>query len=171
MMAKDKETKKLNSMRFLEKHNIPYEVLEYEADTRDAEEVAERVGLPEFMVYKTLVVQSVATLKPMLVMIASDRQLDLKRMATAAGEKKVQMAAHADAERLTGLKVGGISALMLTDKNWPVYLDQPATQLQNICISAGQRGLQIRLPVMMLMQVLRARMAEVSREKEDEGEG
>jgi Cys-tRNA(Pro)/Cys-tRNA(Cys) deacylase len=170
-MAKDKDIKKLNSMRFLEKHNVPYEVLEYEADTRDAEEVAERVGMPEYMVYKTLVVQSVATLKPMLVMIASDRHLDLKRMATAAGEKKVQMAAHVDAEKMTGLKVGGISALMLTDKNWPVYLDQPASQLQNICISAGQRGLQLRVPVMMLMQVLRARLAEVSRAKEDDAEG
>jgi Cys-tRNA(Pro)/Cys-tRNA(Cys) deacylase len=165
-MAKDKD-KKLNSMRLLEKHNVPYEVLEYDDSTRDAEEVAQLVGIPEFMVYKTLVVQSVATLKPFLVMIACDRQLDLKRMAAAAGEKKVQMAAHADAEKMTGLKVGGISALMLTDKNWMVYLDSPATQLQNICISAGQRGMQLRIPVMPLMNLLRARIVDVSREKDE----
>jgi Cys-tRNA(Pro)/Cys-tRNA(Cys) deacylase len=167
-MAKDKD-KKLNSMRILEKHSIPYEVLEYDDSTRDAEEVAQLLGIPEFMVYKTLVVQSAAstTQKPFLVMLACDRQLDLKRMAAAAGEKKVQMAAHADAEKLTGLKVGGISALMLTDKNWSVYLDSPATQLQNICLSAGQRGMQLRVPVMPLMNLLRAKIVDVSREKED----
>jgi Cys-tRNA(Pro)/Cys-tRNA(Cys) deacylase len=159
---------KLNSMRILEQHKIPYEVLEYDPDvTRDAEEVAELIGVPEFMVYKTLIVQSLASLnKPFVVMIASDRQLDLKRMAAATNEKKVQMAAHADAEKFTGLKVGGISALMLMDKNWKVYLDQPATQLQNIYISAGQRGIQLRVPVMPLMNLLRLKIADVSREKE-----
>jgi Cys-tRNA(Pro)/Cys-tRNA(Cys) deacylase len=95
-------------------------------------------------------------------MIAADRQLDLKQMARAAGEKKVQMASHADAEKYTGLKVGGISALMLTHKNWDVYLDQAATQLQNIYISAGQRGVELRLPVNDLIQLLRPKIAEVS---------
>lgn len=163
-MAKDK---KLNSMRLLEKHHIPYEVLEYDDSIRDAEEVAELIGVPAFMVYKTLVVQSVATLRPFLVMIACDRQLDLKRMAVSAGEKKVQMAAHADAEKLTGLKVGGISALMLTDKNWPVYLDKPASELQHLCLSAGQRGLQLRVPVLALINLLRTKIVEVSREKQE----
>ncbi|MCU0511016.1 MAG: aminoacyl-tRNA deacylase [Anaerolineae bacterium] len=161
-MAKDKD-KKLNSMRILEQRGIPYEVLEYDDSTRDAEQVAELVGLPAFMVYKTLVVQSVATLRPFLVLIASDRQLDLKRLATAAGEKKVQMASHADAEKWTGLKVGGISPLMLLDKNPTVYLDQPATELQNICLSAGQRGLQLRVPVSPLLNLLRAKIVAVSR--------
>lgn len=162
-MAKDK---KLNSMRLLEQHKIPYEVLEYAPTTRIADEVAELIGAPEFMVYKTLVVQSVETHKPALVLLASDRELDLKRMAVAMGEKKVKMATHADAEKLTGLQVGGISALMLTHKNWPVYLDQPATELQNIIISAGQKGLQIRLPVSALVAVVRARLVEVSRVKD-----
>ncbi|MCA9885709.1 MAG: aminoacyl-tRNA deacylase, partial [Anaerolineae bacterium] len=93
--------KKLNSMRLLEQHKIAYEVLTYEPITRDAVEVAEMIGLPEFMVYKTLVVQSMATDKPMLALIASDRQLDLKAMAAAANEKKVRMASHTDAEKLT----------------------------------------------------------------------
>ncbi|MAU08996.1 MAG: aminoacyl-tRNA deacylase [Anaerolineaceae bacterium] len=160
-MAKNK---KLNSMRLLEQHNIPYEVLTYEPITRDASEVSELIGLPEFMVYKTLVVQSMATDKPMLTLIAADRQLDLKAMAAAAGEKKVRMASHADAEKLTGLQVGGISPLMLTNKNWPVYLDQPASGLEHIVLSAGERGTQVRVGVTSLMQVLGARLAEISRE-------
>lgn len=157
---------KLNSMRLLEKHNIPYEILEYEPITRDAEEVAELIGVPEFMVYKTLVIQSIDTNKPSLVLIASDRKLDLKRMATVAGEKKIKMAAHADAEKLTGLKVGGISPLMLTDKGWTVFLDKPATELQNIVLSAGQKGTQVRVPVLPLITLLRARIVDVSDDKD-----
>jgi Cys-tRNA(Pro)/Cys-tRNA(Cys) deacylase len=158
-MAKEK---KLNSMRVLEQHNIPYEVLTYDASTRDAEEVAELIGLPAFMVYKTLVVQSVAGGKPFLVILASDKQLDLKRMASSVGEKKVQLVSHAEAEKLTGLQVGGISALMLMQKQWDIYLDKSATELQNIVISAGQRGLQLRLPVTPLLTLLRAILVDVS---------
>lgn len=163
-MAKDK---KLNSMRILEKAEIPYEVFEYDDSERNAEVVAELIGVLPEMVYKTLVVHPVGSNKPFLVMLACNRQLDLKRMAAAAGEKKVQMAAHADAEKWTGLKVGGISALMLMDKHWQVYLDSPAAELQNIFISAGQKGMQLRLPVLPLMKLLRAKLVDVSRDKEE----
>ncbi len=157
-----KKQKKLNSMRLLEANNIPYEVLEYDASIKDAEQVAESIGLPEFMVYKTLITYSVATEQPMIVILASDTQLDLKKIASASGEKKVKMMKHADAEKATGLQVGGMTALMLMDKNWQVYIDSPATQLQNMVISAGQRGLQLRIPVSPLLTLIRARIADVS---------
>jgi Cys-tRNA(Pro)/Cys-tRNA(Cys) deacylase len=95
-------------------------------------------------------------------MLACDKHLDLKRMAASAGEKKVKMATHADAEKLTGLQVGGISALMLTDKNWKVCIDKSAAELQNIVISAGQRGTQLRLPTNALLTLLRARIVDVA---------
>lgn len=155
--------KKLNSMRVLEQHDIPYEALEYPDSLHNAEEVAEVLGLPYDMVYKTLVVHEPDVVnKPSLVMIPSTAQLDLKKMAAAAGVKKIRMATHSDAERLTGLKVGGISALALTQKNWPVYLDRTATELQHIVISAGQRGIQLRIPVVPLMTVLKIRIADVA---------
>lgn len=157
-----KKQKKLNSMRLLEANKIPYEVLEYDASIKDAEQVAESIGLPEFMVYKTLITYSVATEQAMIVMLASDTQLDLKKIAVASGEKKVKMMKHADAEKATGLQVGGMTALMLMDKNWRVYIDSPATQLQNIVISAGQRGLQLRIPVSPLLNLIKARIADVS---------
>ena len=116
---------KLNSMRLLEQHKIPYEVVEFPDTMRDAEEIAEVLGAPPFLVYKTLVVEPEGSAKPFLVMIAANRQLDLKRLAAVAGAKKVHMAAHKDAEALTGLKVGGISALALTHKNW-IGLPRPA---------------------------------------------
>ena len=157
---------KLNSMRLLEQHKIPYEVVEYPDDLRDAEQIAEVLGAPPFLVYKTLVVEPEGGGKPFLVMIASNRQLDLKRLAAVAGAKKVRMASHKDAEAMTGLKVGGISALALTHKNWTVFLDQPATEHQHILISAGQRGLDLRVPTMALVGVLRARLADVANDVE-----
>jgi Cys-tRNA(Pro)/Cys-tRNA(Cys) deacylase len=153
---------KLNSMRLLEQHKIPYEALEYPDDLRDAELIAEVLGVPPFVVYKTLVVEPEGGSKPYLVLIAADRHLNLKRLAQAAGVKKVRMAAHKDAEALTGLKVGGISALALTHKNWTVFLDQPATEHQHIMVSAGQRGIQLRVPVSAFISVIRARVADVS---------
>lgn len=157
---------KLNSMRLLEQHKIPYEVVEFSDELRDAEVIAEVLGAPPFLVYKTLVVEPEGGGKPFLVMIASNRQLDLKRLAAVAGVKKVRMAAHKDAEAMTGLKVGGISALALTHKNWTVFLDQPATEHQHIMISAGQRGVDLRVPTMALAGVLKARLADVSSEAE-----
>lgn len=152
---------KLNSMRLLEQHKIPYELVEYPDDLRDAEEIAEVLGVPPFLVYKTLVVEPEGGGKPFLVMMAANRQLDLKRLAAVAGAKKVRMASHRDAEALTGLKVGGISALALTHKNWIVFLDQPATEHQHILISAGQRGVDLRVPTMALVGLVRARLADV----------
>lgn len=159
--------KKLNSMRLLEANDIPYQAFEYDTGFHDAMEVAEMIGAPEFAVYKTLIVESANSSDVYVVMVASDRELDLKKVASAVGEKKVKMAKQSDAEKMTGLQVGGISPLMLMDKNWIIVLDSPATQLQNIYISAGQRGMQLGVPVTPLMNLLKARIADVSTEMSD----
>jgi Cys-tRNA(Pro)/Cys-tRNA(Cys) deacylase len=159
--------KKLNSMRLLEQHNIPYEAVTYgEPDAfHDAEEVADMLGVPVSMVYKTLVVEIPGSPRPALALIAADRALDLKRLAAVMGVKKANMAAHKDAERLTGLKVGGISALALTHKNWAVYIDQPALEYEHILVSAGQRGMQLRVPVAALIQLVKAKVGDISTDK------
>jgi Cys-tRNA(Pro)/Cys-tRNA(Cys) deacylase len=151
-------------MRILEQHKIPYEVIEFPNSMRDAEEIAAVLGIPPHMVYKTLVVEAVNVpgSKPFLVLLASHRQLDLKKMAAAAGYKKVVMVAHKDAERLTGLQVGGISALALMHKNWNVYLDQEATQLEHIWVSGGQRGVDLKVPTSSLISLLRVKIVDVS---------
>jgi Cys-tRNA(Pro)/Cys-tRNA(Cys) deacylase len=156
---------KLNTMRILEQHNVPYEVLQYPDDIRDAEEVAEALGLPYFTVYKTLIVEAIDRpdiKKPYIAMVASEDQLDLKKLAALVNVKKVRLAAHKDAESWTGLQVGGISPLALLQKQWQVYLDQPATDNQHIVISAGQRGYQLRVPVIPLVSIIRARLADIS---------
>jgi Cys-tRNA(Pro)/Cys-tRNA(Cys) deacylase len=136
--------------------------LTYDDLIHDAVEVARTLGVPVQHVYKTLVVERTGGSKPGLVMIAADRQLDLKKFAAAIGEKKLAMASHADAEKLTGLKVGGIGALALVHKRWDVYLDKPAAALDWICVSAGQRGVNLRLPVSDLIRVLKPKIVEAT---------
>ena len=153
---------KLNSMRVLEAHNIPYEVLTYDPSIKDAQLVAEAIGLPEWTVFKTLVVEIPSSQKPILVILPSNTQLNLKMLAKALGEKKVALASHANAEKMTGLQVGGISALALMQKNWDVYLDKRGNELQHIVISAGQRGTQIRLATIELIQLLSCKIVDVA---------
>jgi Cys-tRNA(Pro)/Cys-tRNA(Cys) deacylase len=158
-------SKKLNSMRLLEQQSIPYELLTFSEDIHDAAQVAEVLGVPPEMVYKTLVLE-VEGAKPLLAMVPAPRHLDLKKLAKAAGLKKVSMARHADAEKWTGLLTGGISPLMLVDKKWKLFLDQSASGLQQIMLSAGQRGMNLRVPSLGFIQLMRPILAEICTDSE-----
>jgi Cys-tRNA(Pro)/Cys-tRNA(Cys) deacylase len=144
--------KKLNSIRLLDSHGIAYEVLYFPDSIHSAQGVAEHVGVPAAQVYKTLVLMN-ARHKPLLVLVAADQEVRVKQVAQAVGEKKLRMATHKEAEAVTGLRVGGISALALLHKGFPVYIDQQATYLDTILLSAGQRGINLRLPVNDFLRV------------------
>jgi len=145
---------KLNSTRLLSKRKIPFTVYEFPDSIHSADGVAEALGKPAGMVYKTLVVlRTTPKSKPMLVMVAGDRTLNLKRVAQSVGEKKVRMAAHQEAERLTGLQVGGISALALLNRGFDVFIDQAAQSLETVLVSGGRRGVNIELPVRDLVSL------------------
>ena len=148
---------KLNSMRILDQQKVSYLVREFPDTIHSADGVADYFGLPREWVYKTLVALP-PTNKPVLVMVAGSRELDLKKLATSTGHKKVQMAPHKEAERLTGLQTGGISALALLHKNFTVYLDQPALELERILVSAGKRGVNLELSVQDLIRVTKAKV-------------
>jgi Cys-tRNA(Pro)/Cys-tRNA(Cys) deacylase len=152
---------KLNSMRILDQQKVDYTTREFPDTVHSADGVADHFGLPHEVVYKTLVALTAAG-KPLLVMVAGSRELDLKKLAKAAGEKKIQMAPKKEAERLTGLQTGGISALALLHKNFPVYLDQPALELGRILVSAGKRGVNLELPVADLIRITKAKVIEVT---------
>jgi Cys-tRNA(Pro)/Cys-tRNA(Cys) deacylase len=104
----------------------------------------------------------------MLVLVAGDRELDLKRVASAVGEKKVRMASYKEAEALTGLQVGGISALALLNRPFDVFVDQPATDLTHVLVSAGKRGINLRLPVPDLIRITRARVIQATRPADED---
>lgn len=152
---------KTNAMRALDQRKIPYETHTFSDDIRSADGVAAMLGIPEAEVFKTLVVLPEARgTKPMLVMLPASKGLDLRRFARAVGEKSVRMATQREAEQLTGLKVGGISALALIGKPFAVYLDASAAALAMLYVSGGQRGLDLRLRVADLLAVTGATVVE-----------
>ena len=152
---------KLNAMRLLEQKNVDYVVREFPDTIHSAAGVADYFKLPHDMVYKTLVVLPPSG-KPLLVMVAGSRELNLKKVAKATGVKKVQMAAKKEAERLTGLQTGGISALALLHKNFAVYLDMPALALDRILVSAGKRGLNLELSTEDVVMITGAKVIEAT---------
>jgi Cys-tRNA(Pro)/Cys-tRNA(Cys) deacylase len=153
--------KKLNSMRFLEAHGIPYEAMRFPDSVHSARGVADHFGLSASQVYKTLVVLPPQG-KPVLFMIAGDRELQLRQLAQALDVKRLRMATHREAESLTGLKVGGISALALQHRGFPVYIDRAAANLETILVSAGQRGINVRLKVADLIWVTGATLVDAA---------
>lgn len=156
---------KLNSMRLLDSHKVAYTVHSYTYDPDsppDASEVARQIELPPAQVFKTLVLTPGGAARPLLVMLPADRQLDLKRMAAAAGQKRLELLPRAETERLSGLKVGGIGALALVGKRWQSYLDRAAEPFDRVYVNAGQRGTMLGLATADLLRVLGARWAEAS---------
>lgn len=173
-MAKKKRGPRTNAMRLLDAHKVAYKVLSFSTDIHSAVGVAEAVGLAPDTVYKTLVVQPPADAalrsgKPLLVMVAGDAQLDLSALAASVGEKKLRMASHRDAEALTGLQVGGISALALLNKGFTVCIDRAAQALAQVTISAGKRGINLRLAVDDLVRVTGAQWVDATGRGEKEG--
>jgi Cys-tRNA(Pro)/Cys-tRNA(Cys) deacylase len=160
-MAKKKRGPRTNAMRLLDTHKVRYEVLSFSSDIHSATGVAEALGLDPSTVYKTLVVQR-SRGKPLLVMIAGNEQLGLKALAASVGEKKLRMATHRDAEALTGLQVGGISALALLNKGFEVCIDRAAQDLDEVTVSAGRRGIDLRLSVADLVRVTGARWVDAT---------
>jgi Cys-tRNA(Pro)/Cys-tRNA(Cys) deacylase len=152
---------KTNSMRVLEANGVPYDVVTFPEDIHSATGVADAVGVAYHQVYKTLTVLRPQG-KPILVMIAGHRELNLKRLAKAIGEKKVRMASHSEAESLTGLQVGGISALALLNRPFDVFIDSPAAELSHVLISAGKRGINLRLPVPDLIRITGAKVIQAT---------
>jgi Cys-tRNA(Pro)/Cys-tRNA(Cys) deacylase len=152
---------KTNAMRALDAHHIPYEVFTYSDTIHSATEVAELLGVPAGQVFKTLVVLADGS-RRLLVVTPGDRELDMRRVAKAVGAKSAQMAPRREAERLTGLKVGGISPLALLDKRFEIYLDAPAADLDELYINGGQRGINLKLRVADLLALTHARVIEAT---------
>lgn len=154
---------RLPALRRLEQRGVEHELVEFDSAVRSASDVAAALGVDPRRVLKTLVVLGEGG-SPALVMLPSARTLDLKTLATRHGVKKLRMATHAEAERLTGLQVGGISALALIDRRWPVYLDEAAAGFASVLVSAGARGFDVRIGTSDLVRLTSANVVPLSGE-------
>ncbi|MFA6472577.1 MAG: Cys-tRNA(Pro) deacylase [Candidatus Latescibacterota bacterium] len=155
---------KTNALRIIEKLGIPYEIREYQVDENDlsATHVAGDIGLPSEQVFKTLVVRGDKT-GVLLACIPSDRELDLKELARASGNKKADLVPLKEVLVLTGYVRGGVSPVG-TKKRFPVFLDKSALNWPFISMSAGARGCQMLLNPADLGKVVDVKIQEISKE-------
>jgi Cys-tRNA(Pro)/Cys-tRNA(Cys) deacylase len=161
-MAKNVRTQ---AMRMLDARKILYTVHVFPDTIRDAAEVAAALEMPPAQVFKTLVLlrEDEPLAHPLLVMAPADAELDLRALARGIGAKSVRMATYRQAEQLTGLRVGGISALALLNRQFEVYIDESALTLPQILVSGGQRGVDLQIRVMDLLQVTQAQIVRAVR--------
>lgn len=156
-----------NVTRFLDSQKVSYRALETPVEKMGARETAEFLRVPLEIVFKTIVVTREKPKKPVLAVIPGESVVDLKLLAASLGEKKVHLPTEREAEELTGLQAGGISPLALINKGFQVVLDSSAQKYSEIHVSGGQRGLNIRLPVVDLIRLTKARLAAVSKAEDD----
>src|SRR5215471_12743268 len=136
---------KTNAVRILEAAGIPHELRDYEVDEDDlsAPRVAEKIGMPPEQVFKTLVARGDRT-GVLMACIPANTELDLKALASASGNKKVELVAVKEVLGLTGYIRGGVSPVGAR-KPYPFYLDETADLWDVISVSAGVRGCQMLL--------------------------
>jgi Cys-tRNA(Pro)/Cys-tRNA(Cys) deacylase len=146
----------------LDKAGVAYALATYDYDPgaeRVGLQAAEALGVAPAEVLKTLMVQ--ADGKPACVVLASDREVSMKKLAAALGAKSAEMMRPADAERITGYRVGGVSPFG-QKKPVPTVIDADAAALPEAFLNGGQRGLQVRMAPSELVRVLGAKVAAIS---------
>lgn len=151
-----------NVTRMLEAKKIKFRAHALPEEKLGAQEAADLIGVPAGLVYKTIVAVRNSPGKPILAVVPGDRELDLKLLAKAAGEKKIKVASHQQAESITGLQTGGISPLSLINKGFQIFVDQTAQAHAAIYISGGQRGLNIEIDPNDLIRLTQARFASLT---------
>lgn len=144
-MGKKDKVQKTNAVRILDRQKAEYELIEYATDDGqlDGVSAAEKTGQAEETVYKTLVATAGAG-KFFVFVIPVAEELDLKKAAKAAGEKKVEMLHLRDLTDVTGYVRGGCSPVGMK-KTFPTFIDESARTLGRMIVSAGKRGLQMKL--------------------------
>ena len=157
---------KTNVLRHLDAAKIPYETREYDVsdENYDGKLIAAKSGLPAEMVYKTLVLTGDKT-KYLVCVIPVEKELDLKAVARATGNKSVAMLPQKELLPLTGYLRGGCSPIGMK-KAFPTFLQQDAKALERISVSAGVRGCQVILSVEVLVGCTGAGFAELCRKAE-----
>ncbi|MEK4006235.1 Cys-tRNA(Pro) deacylase [Paenibacillus sp. FSL H3-0333] len=154
---------KTNAMRILDARKISYTIHSY--DNEDGlihgTAVAEKIGLPPEVVFKTLVAHSGP--QPYVYVIPVAEELDLKRAARAAGVKKIELLPLKDLLKHTGYVRGGCSPVGMK-KLYPTFIHSSAAELETIAVSAGRIGVQMELEPKLLAEEVSAVFAELIKE-------
>ncbi|MDR1196457.1 MAG: Cys-tRNA(Pro) deacylase [Endomicrobium sp.] len=152
---------KTNAARVLDKNAIVYELTEYKTDESDlsAASVAAKLGQNVKQVFKTLVIKGDKT-GIFVCVVPGDAEIDLKNAAKVSGNKKAELIAVKDIMKFTGYVRGGCSPLAMK-KEYPVFIDKSCLDFDFIYISAGIKGMQIKLNPQDLINVSKAKVCDL----------
>ncbi|MEO6061344.1 MAG: aminoacyl-tRNA deacylase [Thermoflexales bacterium] len=156
-----KRTKALDALAAAK---VAHELREFEASEFTAEETARELGLSLAILFKTLVVRGERR-GVMLALVSGERELSLRKLAQAAGDKRVEMVDVAELPRLTGYLKGGCSPLGIKvggRTGYPTFIDASAFSYERISISAGLRGVQVLLDPRDLARLTNATTADLA---------
>lgn len=159
---KDADINKTNAMRLLEQAGIAFRIETYEFDEEhlSGEHVASQVSLPADQIFKTLVVRGDKQ-GIMVFCVPVTMELDLKKAAKAAGDKKIEMTHVKELLGLTGYIRGGCSPIGMK-KKYPTWIDETAMLYDEIAVSGGVRGMQIIIHPEELKDFIEAVYADVT---------
>ena len=157
-----KKIEKTNAARLLDKAGISYKLIPYEFDENDlaAQHVADSLGQDIERVFKTLVLHGDKT-GHIVCVVPGNAEVDLKALAKASGNKKVEMIAMKDLLSVTGYIRGGCSPVGMK-KRFPTFFHTTATDFDTIYVSAGVRGLQVEISPSDLIGFVGAVVADVA---------
>lgn len=156
-----KKIEKTNAARLLDRAGIAYELIPYEVDENDlaATHVAESLGEPIERVYKTLVLRGDRN-GHFVCVVQGDREVDLKAAAKASGNKSADLILMKELLPTTGYIRGGCSPIGMK-RRFPTFIDSSCEAFDYIYISAGVRGLQLRIAPSDLVRFVGAELAQV----------
>jgi len=159
-MAKARQPK-TNAVRLLEAAGVPFGTVEYEVNENDlaAQHVANQLGEDINCVFKTLVLRGERT-GLFVCVIPGNCEVDIKKAASVAGDKKAEMIAMKELLPLTGYIRGGCSPVGMK-KPFPTFFHSTAIDFETIYVSAGMRGLQLRIAPQALIDFVGAAVADV----------
>src|SRR5580765_3789282 len=157
---------KTNAVRLLETLGVQYELREYEVDPDDlaAETVAAKIGMPPEQVFKTLLARGDRH-GLCFAVVPANTELDLKALASAAGDRKAELVPVKELQGLTGYIRGGVTVLG-AKKSFPVFADETMQLWAAISVSAGVRGTQMILRPEDYLRVTNAVIADIARGKQ-----
>ena len=160
-----KKIQKNNVARLLDKAKVAYELIAYEVDENDlaAQHVADSLGEDIRQVFKTIVLHGDKT-GHLVCVLPGDCEVDLKKAARVSGNKKVEPLPLKELLPTTGYIRGGCSPIGMK-KHFPTFFHQTALDFPYIYVSAGQRGLQIKLAPQDLIRESRGTVADLTQEQ------
>ncbi len=156
-----------NVIRFLSSKKIDFQIFESEPIRRSAMETATLYHLDPMIVYKTIVAFNPIRKKYLLCVIPAPYEVNLKKLASAIGEKKAVIVTQHEAEVLTGLEAGGISPFALYHKGFQIWVHDTIRDQEKISVSGGQRGLSILLSTSDFIQILQPKIADIADIQQD----